>query len=184
MLARPVTPSDALDAFDSQVLTNSPAAGYGANPALARRVHGFTNGAAWIVPANDGDICLIAENAQALAMNSEPGPWQHHTRVPGANGASNCTSASAVTTGWLAEYGYTRETPGMAFTAGLVPDDVTQVTVTSASGTATLPIHENVNMGEVPDAPLLTSAGGRTMPIPGRLTATFDGPNGPVTIGG
>ena len=43
-----------------------------ANPALARRVSGFTSGAAWLVPGNDSTVCLVAENAQGLAMNSEP----------------------------------------------------------------------------------------------------------------
>lgn len=170
ILSRPRVASDALDPYDSQVFTNSPAASNGVNVSLSRRVQGFTSGAAWVVPGNAGTVCLVAENAQALAMNSEPGPWMQHTRVAGANGATGCTTDSAISAGWSAGYGGTSQTPGMTFTAGFVPDGVTQVSVTVSGGTTvSLPAYENVYMGELPGAP---------------STVTFTGPNGPGTLNG
>jgi hypothetical protein len=170
ILRRSVVASDALDPYDNHVLTDTPAAANGVNVSLARRAQGFTSGAAWVIPGNSGIICLVAENAQAVAMDSEPGPWQDHTRVAGANGVTGCAADSKVTTGWWAGYGFTRDTPGMDFTGGIVPDGVSQVTVTVADGASTsLPVHDNVWMGSVPGAP---------------ASISFDGPSGTVTISG
>lgn len=162
--------SDALDPYDSQALTNSPAASDGANVALSRRVVGFSSGAAWVVPANDGIVCLVAENAEALQMHSEPGPWQQESRVPGANGATSCTAASAVGSGWSAGYSTTSDTPDLDFTAGFVPAGVDTVSVTTTSGsTIALPVYENVYMGEVPST---------------TVSVGFQGPSGLVTLSG
>jgi len=164
ILRRPRVASDALDAYDSQVFTNSPAASTGANVDLSRRAQGVATGAAWVLPGNDGNICLVAENEQGLEMNSEPGPWQQHTRVSGANGVSSCTTIAAIDAGWIAGYGYSSETPGVDFSGGIVPDGVSQVIVTLADGQhVPEPVHENTWMASVPGAPVsvsFTSAGG------------------------
>jgi hypothetical protein len=157
ILRRPHVASDALDPYDSWTLTDSPAGGaQGVNVSLSRRAQGFTSGAAWVIPANDDIVCLVAENAQALQMNSEPG-WSPSTpvaRVPGASGVTSCTPVSAIYNDWSAGYASGRDTPGESFTGGIVPDGVSQVTVQTTGGTTvTLPVHENVWMGDVPGAP-------------------------------
>lgn len=172
ILRRAQVASDALDSYDSHALAASPTGGGdGANVSLARRAQGFTSGAAWVIPANDGNICLITENAQAVEMTSEPRPWDHEIRIPGANGVTDCEPASQVNTGWPLAYGSTADGPArMDFTAGIVPDGVSQVSVTVADGDSlTLPVHENVWMGQVPGTP---------------VSATFNGPNGLVTSNG
>jgi hypothetical protein len=167
ILRRPRVASDALDAYTSQFFTNSPAAAQGVNVALSRRAQGITNGAAWVIPGNSGTICLNAENAQAVQMNTEPGPWQQHTRVYGASGVTACTTAAAINAGWFAGYASGSDTPGVDYTGGIVPDGVTQVSVGLADGsTITMPVHENVWMGDVPGTP---------------TSVSFNGPNGPVT---
>ena len=166
ILRRPRVAVDALPAYYSQVLTNTPAAGQGANVALARRAYGFSNGAAgWVIPANDGAICLVAANAQALREISEP--TTEHIHVPGANDDVQCEAAATVITGWPLAYGSDGTTPGMNFTAGIVPDGVSQVSVGVTDGTiTTFPVHDNVWMGEVPGQP---------------DSEHFNGPSGPVT---
>jgi hypothetical protein len=167
ILRRPRTAADALDAYDSQVFTNTPAAGDGVNVDLSRRVSGVSSGAAWVVPGNGGTICLVAENAQGLEMNSEPGPWDHHTRVPGANGSTACTTIEAIDAGWIAGYGFTSQTPGMSFTGGIVPDGVATVTVALSGGTqVTEVVHDNTWFAEVAGTP---------------VSVSFTGPDGPVT---
>jgi hypothetical protein len=126
------------------------------NASLARRAQGFTSGAAWVIPANDDIVCLVAENAQALEMNSEPGwsPSTPVTRVPGASGVTSCTPMAAIYNDWSAGYAGGRDTPGESFTGGIVPDGVSQVTVETTGGsTVTFTVHENVWMGDVPGAP-------------------------------
>jgi hypothetical protein len=172
ILRRQQAASDALDSYDSHALADSPTGGGdGVNVSLARRAQGFTSGAAWVIPANDGNICLVSENAQAVQMTSEPRPWDHEIRVPGANGVTDCEPASQVNTGWPLAYGSSGDGPaGTDFTAGIVPDGVSHVTVTVADGDSlSLPVHENVWMGEVPGTP---------------TSVTFTGPNGPVTSSG
>ena len=170
ILHRPRVASDALYPYDSQVFTNSPAGGAaGVTVSLSRRVQGLTSGAAWVIPANDGVICLVAENAQGLAQDEEPGPLPA-THVPGASGVTYCAPASQVNTGWNVTYANTSNIPGWDYTAGIVPDRVSQVTVTAADGTTmSLPVHDNVWMGAVPGTP---------------VSVTFNGPNGPVTSNG
>jgi hypothetical protein len=170
ILRRPRVASDALYPYDSQVLTDTPAGGAeGVNVSLSRRVQGLTSGAAWVIPANNGVICLVADNAQALAQDKELGPLPS-THVPGAAGITYCAPASEVNTGWDLTYANTSNIPGSDYTAGIVPDGVSQVTVTVADGeTASLPVHENVWMGAVPGTP---------------VSVTFNGPDGPVTSSG
>lgn len=163
ILRRPRVASDALDAYDSQVFTNSPAASNGVNVDLARRAQGVEGGAAWVLPGNAGNICLVAENEPAVQMNSEQGPWQQHTRVSGANGVTSCTTIGAIDAGWLAGYGYSSETPGVDYTGGIVPDGVSEVIVTIADGRRmTEPVHENTWMGSLPGAPVSVSFAGST----------------------
>ncbi|HEX4034847.1 MAG TPA: hypothetical protein VHX66_10420 [Solirubrobacteraceae bacterium] len=172
ILRRPILASwDALPAYYVHTMTDSPAAANGINVSLARRADGFTSGAAWVVPANGGVICLVADNAQALQMDMESGnngTAPPPSRVPGAEGDFNCESGSTVATGWQLSYGVEGTTPDApSFTAGIVPDGVSQTTVGVLNGpTTTFPVHDNVWMGDVPGVP---------------DSETFTGPNGPVT---
>jgi hypothetical protein len=184
ILRRPRVASDALPTEQAQPLTDSPGlGGEGVNPALSRRAQGFDSGAAWVIPGNDGTICLVTDNAQALTMLSEPQtPNSPPTRVPGANGSAGCATAAVINqSGWWAGYGGTADTPGMLFTAGIVPDGVTSVIVNLVGGaTIPLPIHDNVFMGEI--HALTSSVAGQGAGSP--LSVTYDGSNGPVTLGG
>jgi hypothetical protein len=173
ILRRPRVASDALLPWDAFSATHTPMAANGVNPSLSRRAEGFASGAAWVIPGN-GTICLIAVNVQGLAMASEqlaPGSTTPSpvARIHGADGATGCTTDSNAAKGWSAGTGGTHESPGMTFTAGIVPDDVTAVTVSLAGGgPLSLPVHENVYMAEVHGWP---------------SSVSFTGPAGPVTIG-
>jgi hypothetical protein len=169
ILQQPAAASDALPAYYVQVLTNTPAGGSeGANVTLARRAYGLPDGeAAWAIPANDGLICLVAADAQALQQASEPAsaPPIH---IAGAADAVTCQADTTITTGWPLTYGHgSGDPPGEDFTAGIVPNGVFQITIRVAGGTTTtFPVHDNVWMGYIPGAP---------------DSESFTGPNGPVT---
>jgi hypothetical protein len=184
ILRRPRVASDAVPPAEAQPLIDSPGlGGEGVNLALARRVLGFGSGAAWVIPGNDGTICLIAANAQAFITFSEPHTANSPpTRVAGAIGTAACRTAAVINrSGWWAAYGGTADTPGMLFTAGIVPDGVTSVTVNLVGGAKIpLPVHNNVFMGEI--HALVSSVAGKGTGSP--LSVTYDGPNGPTTIGG
>jgi len=173
ILRRPRVASDALLPADAFSVTHTPMAANGVNPSLSRRVEGFASGAAWVIPGN-GMVCLMASNAQGLAMVSErlpPGSAMPRriARVPGANGAAGCATDSNASKGWSAGTGGTSESPGMIFTAGIVPDGVSSVTVRLASGgSLSLPVHENIYMAEIHGWP---------------SSVSFTGPTGIVTIG-
>lgn len=173
ILRRPRVASDALLPWDAFSATHTPMAANGVNPSLSRRAEGFASGAAWVIPGN-GTICLIADNAQGLAMASEqlaPGATTPAAvaRIPGADGATGCTTDSTAAKGWSAGAGGTRESPGMTFTAGIVPDGVAAVTVSLAGGgSLSLLVHENVYMAEIHGWP---------------SSVSFTGPAGRVTIG-
>ena len=183
ILRQPRVAADAVMAEETQPLTNSPGfASDGVNPNLSRRAQGFDSGAAWVIPGNDGTICLIADNAQQLTMASEPQtPDSPPTRVPGANGFGSCATAAVINRrGWWAGTGGTAETPGMLFTAGIVPDGVTSVTVHLVGGTTIpLPVHDNVIMGEI--HAVESSVAGQETGSP--LSVTYNTTNGPVTLG-
>lgn len=169
LLQRPVAGSDALPAYYVQVLTNTPAGGSeGVNVTLARRAYGFPDGeAAWVMPANDGLVCLVAANAQALQEISEPAS-QPPTHVPGAVDVTTCQAGTTISTGWPLSYGHgAGGPPGESFTAGVVPNGVSQITIGVSGGPpTTFPVYDNVWMGYIPGAP---------------DSETFTGPNGPVT---
>jgi hypothetical protein len=152
---RPRAASDTLPSLYAWTFTDTPAGGSsGVNVALARRAYGFDNGgAAWVIPANDNQVCIVAENAQAVQMNAEPGP-QPHTRVPGASDDVSCEAAASIATGWPLAFGSSPETPGEVFTAGLVPDGVSQITIgTLAGASVTFAAHDNVWFGDLPGVP-------------------------------
>jgi len=162
--------SDALPPSAVFSATHTPMAANGGNPSLSRRARGVVDGAAWIVPGN-GVVCLIASNGQDLAMarrkpasSSTPTPT---TRTPGAGGAAGCTTDSRAAAGWSAGAGGTSESPGVAFTAGIVPDGVRDVAVSVAGG-GLLPVavHENVYMAEIHGWPSSITFVGRA----GRVT--------------
>jgi hypothetical protein len=173
ILRRSRGPSDTLLAWDAFSITHSPMAASGVNPALSRRVEGISSGAAWVIPGN-GVVCLIGDNAQALAMSfhqtsSGDAATTPPARVPGANGATGCMPDADASRGWSAGTSSTAETPGTIFTAGLVPDGVNEVSVNIAAGPSlSLPVHENVYMAEVHGWP---------------ASVSFSGPEGAVTIG-
>jgi hypothetical protein len=152
------------------VLTNTPAGGSeGVNVSLARRAYGFPDGeAAWVMPANDGLVCLVAADAQAVQEITEPASAPP-THVPGANDVTTCQAAATINTGWPLSYGHVVGDPaGENFTGGIVPDGVSQITIGVAGGpTTSFAVHDNVWMGYVPGAPDSESF--------------FSGPTGPVT---
>ncbi|HEY4895889.1 MAG TPA: hypothetical protein VII01_07345 [Solirubrobacteraceae bacterium] len=114
-------PQTASDQFPTQLVVAGPS---GANAALARRVHGFSQGA-WLVPGHDA-LCIFAQ------------------------GGGACEPSSAATAGELVEISGNRSTPGVEFLSGVVPDGVDQVTARRSDGTVeTLPVHENVYMDSV-----------------------------------
>lgn len=107
----------------------------GANIALARRAHGFTNGEAWVIPGI-GNECLWAESTTAK------------------NGGAVCDGDSTATSGGLMLEAETPSAPGKVLIAGLVPDGIASVTVTLADGSAqALPVYENVYMQEITGEP-------------------------------
>jgi hypothetical protein len=165
----PGATADALPPYYVHTFTDSPAAANGVNVSLSRRAYGFSSGAAWVVPANGGVICLVADNAAALTMNMEPennGTAAPSYRPPGVEGDVSCQAVSTVATGWPLSYGFSSDHPGTTFTAGIVPDGVSQITIGVLDGTATtFAVHDNVWMGEIPGVP---------------DSETFTGPNGPV----
>jgi hypothetical protein len=170
ILQRPRVAEDALPPYYSMVLPNSPTGGGdGVNVALSRRAYGFSDGAAaWVIPGNDGTVCLVAANAQAVEQADETGTPTH---ISGAEDSVNCETLATVDSGWPLSYGGgPGDTPGVFFTAGIVPNGVAQVTVGTSSGqSVSLPVHDNIWLGDVTGVP---------------ETETFNGPNGPVTSGG
>ncbi len=90
-------------------------------------------------------------------------------RIPGAGGVTGCTMDSNAAKGSSAGTSGTHESPGVIFTAGMVPDGVAAVTVSvTGRGSLSLPVHENVYMAEIHGWP---------------SSVSFTGPTGPVTIG-
>lgn len=173
ILRRTRAASDALPSQVASRMTHSPEAANGVNPSLSRRAQGFASGAAWIIPGN-GVLCLEADNEQGLEQASERTESSSTSqapfvRVPKANGTASCTTDSTAAKGWSAGTGETEESPGMIFTAGIVPDGVSSVTIRLAGGESlSAPVHENVYMTEVHGWP---------------ASVSFTGPAGPVTIG-
>jgi len=173
ILRRPRVPSDVLLPWIALGMTDSPEAANGVNPALSRRAAGFASGGAWVVPGK-GVICLEAENAPGLLMAARQLPAGSSTpadvaRVPGASSVGGCTPDANLADGWSAGTSGGRESPGITFTAGIVPDGVSTVKVSlTGRGSLSLPVHENVYMAELHGWP---------------ASVSFEGPAGPVTIG-
>jgi hypothetical protein len=151
ILRRPQVSADALTPSEAADLTTTPLAAYGPNPALARRAQGFSAGAAWLIPANGNNICF-------------------EVQYPAAGGGTTCSSDADFSAGREMTIGFSDNAPTLLGVAGVVPDGVSTVTLTPATGPAqTLSVHENVYMAEVPI---------------GNFSVAFTGPNGPVTING
>jgi hypothetical protein len=131
------------------------------------------SGGAWLIPGN-GTVCLETENAQAMAMSAAQLPPGSSApvavpRIPGAMGVAGCTTDAIAARGWSAGTSSARESPGMIFTAGIVPDGVNAVTVhLSGRKPVSLSVHENVYMAEVHGWP---------------ASVSFTGPEGATTIG-
>ena len=130
ILRRPRVASDVLPAQQLWVLTQTPAAGNGANPDLSRRAQGITDGSAWIVPG-DGTICLVYDTS--------------------ASGSGTCQPDANVSNGqWPVVTSGSQRAPGMTSVAGVVLDGATQVTLTISGGTTvTVPVDENVYLATV-----------------------------------
>jgi hypothetical protein len=150
ILRRPRVASDALSPLQIADLTDSPTAANGPDPALSRRAQGITEGAAWVIPG-DGMICFEYE------------------AVAGALGGGTCQPDASITNGdWPIATSMSIREPGMTGVAGLVPDGVTQVTLTLSDGTTlAVPVHENVYLAAI--------SGGLS-------SLTYSGPNGTVTL--
>jgi hypothetical protein len=148
ILRRSRTAADALPASVDLNTPGDPISGNGANPALSRRAVGISPGAAWLVPG-DGVICFVAQ-------------------FPIAGGGETCQPDATVNEGRMMLAGIVAPQPGLAGVAGVVPDGVSTVTVTSTDGTTTsVPVHENVYMAE----------------LRGGFSVSFTGPTGTVTVG-
>jgi len=172
ILRRPRVASDTLLPWIAFGMTHSPEAANGVNPSLSRRAAGFASGGAWVVPGK-GVICLEAENAPGILMASRQLPAGSTTpadvaRVPGASSVGSCTPDANLADGWSAGTSGSSESPGIIFTAGIVPDGVSTVNVSvTGRGSLSLPVHENVYMAEIHGWP---------------ASVSFNGPAGPVTI--
>jgi len=170
ILQRPRVAADALPPYYARALPNSPTGGGdGVNIALSHRAYGFNDGAAaWVIPGNNGTVCMVAANAQAIEQSNETGTPTH---IPGADDSVNCESLAVVDSGWPLSYGFgLGDTPGVYLSAGIVPNGVNQVTIGTSTGqSVALPVHDNVWLGYVTGV---------------QQTLTFTGPNGTVTNGG
>jgi hypothetical protein len=150
VMRRPLASSDVVPI--DQLISFS--ASSGANPSLARRVlpgapQGQVSGAAWLVPG-DGKVCLISISRSSRAL-----------------GGAGCLIDEAAITGKLIVESTSTEAGGGALVAGLVPDGVPTVTLTSGGRTWSVPVKENVYMAEVS----------------GWVSnASFVGPAGPVNL--
>jgi hypothetical protein len=130
---------------------------YGANLALARQATGLAPGAAWVVPG-DGSVCLIA--ASTTETSGAP--------VDETLGGASCGDDTDAASGNVQFVGGSRKFPGEQYVAGLVPDGVDTVTISTANGTIdTVPVNDNVYMDTVAGAV---------------STVTFSGPNGQVVV--
>jgi hypothetical protein len=131
----------------AQSLTASPLASSGADLALSRQVQGLAVGSAWLVPG-DGSICFV--------FTDEP-----------VGGGETCQPDTVVTEGQLVMTSGGDAVPGTTLVAGVVPDGVSQVTLSLANGgTVSVPVAENVYIAT--ETQSVTSV-------------TFTGPDGPVT---
>lgn len=173
VLRRPRTAQDALPPAEAFSATHSPMAANGVNPQLSRRAEGFEGGGAWLIPGN-GMVCLTTANAAAIQAGEEsmpPGASAPRgvVHVRGALGVTGCATDGEANAGWAAGTASSSQAPGVIATGGIVPDGVGEVTVALAGGrTVSLPVHENVYMGEVHGWP---------------VSVSFQGEHGPVTIG-
>lgn len=80
-----------------------------------------------------GNICIITSSATDKEQ-----------------GGAGCTENAAAIAGKLWLHGSTRSAPGVELVAGLVPDDVHNVTLHLTNGeTQAIPVHENMYLIEV-----------------------------------
>ena len=88
---------------------------------------------------------------------------------PVAGGGGTCQPDATVNAGQVLISGFNDTAPNLQGIAGIVPDGVTTVTITAANEPAqSLSVYENVYMTEI---------------ALGSFTVSFNGPNGPVTLG-
>jgi hypothetical protein len=150
-LGRAAAPSDTIPASASVIFS----AASGANTSLARHATaiaatGAVTANAWLVPGS-GRMCLIAASAASADQK----------------GAA-CVSDGAATAGELLLETSSKLEPGRAFVAGLVPDGVSAVSLTTHSGaTVVAPVQENVYAAEVSGWV---------------VSASFNGPSGSVSV--
>ena len=107
-------------------------------------------------------------NAGAAWLIPGNGNICFEAHYPVAGGGGTCGTDANINAGRVAIFGFSQSAPGLLGLAGVVPDGVSTVTVTPVDGPPqTLTVYENVYMTEI-------ALGG--------FTASFTGPNGPVTI--
>lgn len=106
--------------------------GFGANPALARGAMVGT-GAAWLIPANNGMLCLTLSGV---------GP---------DGGGAACTNTVAAADGQLMTWTSPAGSRSETIVDGVAPDGYSQVIFTMADGaTQTLQVQDNMYGGHLP----------------------------------
>jgi hypothetical protein len=116
--------TDSLPAWAAAELNTGPGAAAGANPALSRSADLGSAGTMYLVPGN-AQMCIIA---------------------PGAGG---CASDATLSTDTVGMNHLGTDPPGTIRITGIVPDDVTAVTITMASGPAVHAVLNNNAYGAV-----------------------------------
>jgi len=206
VLRRPRTAADAIPPGAKFISDPAAAMGIGedgANLALSRLAQQTNGISAWVVPADDGLVCLIvaaaaanspyqsggpscapATAASTSAQHACDGPDCNDTYRPGETATDGDLQASTFA-------GRDSRLPG--YWAGVVPDGVSAVTLHVYGGASeTVPVHNNVYIAAVhptgSSLPVYENLGESPPPAsaPPTFWVTFESPTAPVTalIGG
>jgi hypothetical protein len=201
ILRRPRTTADAIPDGAKMISTAQDTIGVaqdGANVGLARLAQEIDGIGAWVIPGDDGLVCLVvapidpASPYQAGAPGCVPATSASLSAQQACDGP-NCNDTfrpgETVTDGDL--QGYTRAGRGSSlpyYIAGVVPDGVRVVTLTLHGGASeTIPVRGNVYMTIVRPAggylPAYANLGESPPPpsAPLTMTISFNGPGGPIT---
>lgn len=201
ILRRAVT---AVDAIPAGAIISNPKVAIGvgedgANVALARLAQESNGIGAWVMPANDGLVCLAVGPIAAGSAYEGGGPGcmpataasisaQHACDGPDCN--DTFAPGNTVANGDLFHTVGPADYPHSAlpvYIAGVLPDGVSTVTLTLYGGaTKTLPVQNNVFLTALRPTgslPAYNNLGENPPPAsaPATLTITFNGPNGTVT---
>jgi len=200
ILRRAVTAADAIPA--GAIISNPKVAmgvgEDGANVALARLAQESNGIGAWVMPANDGLVCLAVGPVDASSPYEGGGPGcmpatsasisaQHACDGPNCN--DTFAPGDTVGNGDLFEIiGPSDPHSNLpVYIAGVLPDGVSTVTLTLYGGaTKTIPVQNNVFLTALRPTgslPVYDNLGENPPPAsaPATLTITFTGSNGTVT---